>query len=125
MTKTHPRHQQWLNQYYEQQSSGLSTTRWTSEQGISYKTYLKRISRLRELGLISGGSGKCKEPSADDTTESSSFFMIEVPPAPTVHTSKEHDNSIVCQIELTSGAKLSISNGIHSELLLRILEVVV
>ena len=94
MTKTHPRHQLWLNQYYEQQSSGLSTTRWTSEQGISYKTYLKRISRLRELGLISGGSGKCKEP-------------------------------IVCQIELTSGAKLSISNGIHSELLLRILEVVV
>jgi hypothetical protein len=59
MTKTHPRHQQWLNQYYEQQSSGLSTTRWTSEQGISYKTFLKRISRLRELGLISGGSGKC------------------------------------------------------------------
>ena len=101
MTKTHPRHQQWLNQYYEQQSSGLSTTRWTSEQGISYKTYLKRISRLRELGLISGGSGKCKEPSADDTTEGSSFFMIEVPPATNVHTSKEHDNSIVCQIELT------------------------
>ena len=71
---------------------------------------------MRDLGLISGGSGKCKEPSADDNTEGSSFFMIEVPPAPTVHTSKEHDNSIVCQIELTSGAKLSISNGIQTEL---------
>ena len=125
MSKTHQRYQQWLNQYYEQQHSGLSATQWTHEYGISYKTYLKRISKLRELGLISGGSGKCKEPSADDNTEGSSFFMIEVPPAPTVHTSKEHDNSIVCQIELTSGAKLSISNGIHSELLLRILEVVV
>ena len=94
-------------------------------RSFNNKTYLKRISKLRELGLISGGSAKCKEPSADDNTEGSSFFMIEVPPAPTVHTSKEHDNSIVCQIELTSGAKLSISNGIHSELLLRILEVVV
>ena len=125
MTKTHPRYQQWLNQYYEQKNSGLSATQWTHEHGISYKTYLKRISRLREIGLISGCSAKCKEPSADDNTEGSSFFMIEVPPAPTVHTSKEHDNSIVCQIELTSGAKLSISNGIHSELLLRILEVVV
>lgn len=125
MTKTHPRYQQWLNQYYEQKNSGLSATQWTHEHGISYETYLKRISKLRELGLISGGSGKCKEPSADDNTEGSSFFMIDVPPAPTVHTSKEHDNSIVCQIELTSGAKLSISNGIHSELLLRILEVVV
>ena len=125
MTKTHPRHQQWLNQYYEQQNSGLSATQWTHEHGISYKTYLKRISRLREIGLISGCSAKCKEPSADDNTEGSSFFMIDVPPAPTVHTSKEHDNSIVCQIELTSGAKLSISNGIHSELLQRILEVVV
>ena len=72
MTKTHSRHQQWLNQYYEQQSSGLSTTQWTSEQGISYKTYLKRISKLRELGLISGGSAKCKEPSTDDNTEGSS-----------------------------------------------------
>ena len=69
MTKTHPRHQLWLNQYYEQQSRGLSTMQWTSEQGISYKTYLKRISKLRELGLISGGSGKCKELSADDNTE--------------------------------------------------------
>ena len=72
MTKTHPRHQLWLNQYYEQQSSGLSTAQWTSEQGISYKTYLKRISKLRELGLISGGSAKCKEPSTDDNTEGSS-----------------------------------------------------
>ena len=125
MTKTHPRYQQWLNQYYEQKNSGLSATQWTHEHSISYETYLKRISKLRELGLISGGSGKCKEPSADDNTEGSSFFMIDVLPAPTVHTSKEHDNSIVCQIELTSGAKLSISNGIHSELLLRILEVVV
>lgn len=125
MSKTHPRYQQWLNQYYEQKNSGLSATQWTHEHGISYETYLKRISKLRELGLISAGSGKCKEPSADDNTEGSSFFMIEVPPAPTVHTSKEHDNSIVCQIEQTSGAKLSISNGIHSELLLRILEVVV
>ena len=72
MTKTHPRHQQWLNQYYEQQNSGLSATQWTHEHGISYKTYLKRISRLREIGLISGGSAKCKEPSTDDNTEGSS-----------------------------------------------------
>ena len=77
------------------------------------------------LGFFVRNPYSCREPSADDNTEGSSFFMIEVPPAPTVHTSKEHDNSIVCQIELTSGAKLSISNGIHSELLLRILEVVV
>jgi hypothetical protein len=36
MSKTHPRHQQRLNQYYEQQSSGLGTTLWTSEQNRKF-----------------------------------------------------------------------------------------
>ena len=124
MSKTHQRYQQWLNQYYEQQHSGLSATQWTHEHGISYKTYLKRISRLREIGLI-GSTDKCKIQPSDGVSESSSFCLVEVPACSCFHTVNEQDNSIVCQIELTSGAKLSISNGIHSELLLRILEVVV
>ena len=45
-------HQLWINQYEEIQRSGLSVRSWAIQNNLSATCIVKRIRRLRQMGLI-------------------------------------------------------------------------
>ena len=113
------KHQLWIEQYEAVQRSGLSITKWASQNNLPASRISKRIRRLREMGLI---------PEVGEQTlmksESSSSFVEIATSASTGTSTQVNPADIACRIELANRNAISIMNSISPSLLQKILEVV-
>ncbi len=113
-------HQLWINQYKEIQRSGLSVRSWAIQNNLSATCIVKRIRRLRQMGLIPEARAKTYQK-----VKSSSHSFVEIPVTDSSLLSvKANSSEIVCKIEFANKASVSITNSISPLLLQKILEVI-
>ena len=115
-----PKHQLWIEQYKAVQRSGLSITKWAIQNNLSVSCIIKRISRLREMGLIP----EVGEQASKRSESSISSFVEITTSASTGTLTQINPTDVACRIELSNKNAISIMNSISPLLLQKILETV-
>ena len=108
---TQMRHRSWMEDYAQQQESGLTVKAWCQEKGIAQKTFYYRLRVLREeaCGLLNSEQDK---PVTERTPE---FVRVGMP--------KAAGDSSGIKIKLDS-AEISISPDASSEHVRMVLEAI-
>ena len=91
-------HQLWINQYEEIQRSGLSVRSWAIQNNLSANCIVKRINRLRQMGLIPEGEAQTSRRSK---CSGSSFVEITASVS-TATSTKSNSADIACRIEFAN-----------------------
>ena len=118
---TKSNHQLWINQYEEIQRSGLSVRSWAIQNDLSANCIVKRINRLRQMGLIPEARAKTYQK-----VKSSSHSFVEITACTsTVKSAQINSADAACRIELANGKAIIITNSISPELFQKFLETVI
>ena len=120
-------YQLWLNQYEAIRRSGLSIRSWANQNNLSAACIAKRITRLRQIGLIPEGKAQTSQKAK---SSSHSFVEITAPSSITACTStvksvQINSADVAYRIELANGKAIIITNSISPELFQKFLETVI